>query len=272
VLALGAFIAVERRVARGGGDPVLQLDVLPLSGVATGVATILLVMSCYAGFLLSVTLHLQGALGFSPLHAGAIFAIYASGFAAASLSWPRVRSSLFRERLPVIGPPLMGSALLAIGVLAAGGGWPLLPIAPLLFLAGAGHACTFSPLAGRLTAAVGAERAADVSGLVITASLVGQVLGVAAFAGVYLALAPHGSAHALEVTCLALAGALWAGTGCAILAVRRPQAHHTYSLRSRASRAPSVFVLRRVRVGARASAGRGRSSDQRPCKDPVHGR
>lgn len=223
VLVLGLFVAVERRVAAGGGDPVLQLDVLQSPSVAPGVATVVLVMACYAGFLLSVTLHLQGGLAFSPVHAGAIFAIYASGFATASLSWPRVRSSSFRERLPVLGPPAMGSALLGIGLLAVGGGWPLSAIGPLLFVAGAGHACAFSPLAGRLTAAVTTDRAADVSGLVITASLVGQVLGVAAFGGLYLARAPHGSDHALEATCLALAVVLWAGTGCALLAVRGPR-------------------------------------------------
>ncbi len=139
VLAVGVGQIVRGR----GGDPVLQLDVLRLAGVAPGVATVVLVMACYAGFLLSVTLHLQGGLSVSRVHAGAIFAMYASGFATASLSWPRVGSSSFRERLPVLGPPAMVSALLGIGLLAA--------------------------------------------------------------------------------TCLALAAVLWAGTGCALIAVRGPR-------------------------------------------------
>jgi hypothetical protein len=71
---------------------------------------------------------------------------------------------------------------------------------PLLFAGGVGHACGFSPPANRLTAAVRPEQAADLSGLALTASLVGSVLGIAVFVGVYLGAAPHGSAHALAIT------------------------------------------------------------------------
>src|SRR5206468_738852 len=91
----------------------------------------------------------------------------------------------------------------------------------LLFAGGVGHACGFSPLANRLTAAVRPAQAADLSGLVMTASLVGNVLGVAAFAGVYLGAASDGSAHALELTTAVLAGALVATAACAARAGAR---------------------------------------------------
>jgi hypothetical protein len=42
----------------------------------------------------------------------------------------------------------------------------------------------------------------------ITASLVGQVLGVAAFGGIYLGAALHGSAHAFAATTGAISAAL----------------------------------------------------------------
>jgi hypothetical protein len=51
--------------------------------------------------------------------------------------------------------------------------------APLLFARGVGHAWGFSPLATRLTAAVKPAAAADMSGFILTASLIGQVMGVA---------------------------------------------------------------------------------------------
>jgi MFS family permease len=221
-LATAAFAALERSISRRGLDPLFDLGVLALPGVAAGVAAVVLVMAAYAGFLISLTLHLQGALDFTPLKAGIVFAGYAAGFATASLTWTRA-GTRSRERLPVLGPLAMGAGLLGVGLLAAGGGWPVGLTTPLLFAAGAGHACGFSPLAARLTAAVRAEQAADLSGLVLTASLVGQVLGVAAFAGIYLGAAPRGSAHALALTTGALAASLTLTAACAAAATRRKE-------------------------------------------------
>jgi MFS family permease len=213
VVTAVAFLVRERRLTHGDGQPLLDLRVFELQGVAAGVLAILLITSCYGGFLLSVTLHLQGVLRFSPIHAGLIFAIYASGFATASLTWTHA-SDATRIRLPIVGPLLMGAALLAVGLIASGGGWPI-ATAPLLFIAGAGHAYGFSPLANRLTNAIQRSQQAHLSGLILTASLVGQAIGVAAFAGIYLVEAAHGSAHALAMTTAALAATLLVTALCA---------------------------------------------------------
>lgn len=226
----GAFLRRERRLSagagrggahRGGAHPLLDVRLFMLPGVAAGIGAILLIMASYAGFLLSLTLHLQDGLRFSPLHAGLTFAVYASGFAAASLTWTRAGATL-RARLPVIGPLLMAAALLTIGVIAAGGRWPL-ATAPLLLAAGVGHALGFSPLASRLTTAIQPSQAADLSGVILTASLIGQVIGVAAFVGIYLTAGSHGSSHGLAVTTAVLAAALIVTAACAgrALASRR---------------------------------------------------
>ncbi|HEY1510159.1 MAG TPA: MFS transporter [Solirubrobacteraceae bacterium] len=220
------FARYERRVAARGGNPVFDLGLLTLPGVAAGVLTVLLIMACYAGFLFMLTLHLQGALGFSAFHAGLIFAIYASGFATASLTWTRAGDTA-RARLPVIGPPLMGVALLAVGLIAAGGGWPTAATAPLLFVAGVGHAFGFSPLASRLTTTIAPAQAADLSGLILTASLIGQVTGVTAFVGIYLGAASHGSAYALAVTTGAIAAVLVVAGVSARCATGRSAAAHS---------------------------------------------
>src|SRR5439155_24153439 len=86
-VVLAAFTRIEQRVRERGGQPLFDLDVLAAPGVAAGAAAVLLVMAAYAGFLLSLALHLQNGLGFSALHAGLVFAEYACGFAAASLAW-----------------------------------------------------------------------------------------------------------------------------------------------------------------------------------------
>jgi hypothetical protein len=51
-------------------------------------------------------------------------------------------------------------------------------------------------------------QAADLSGLILTASLVGQVIGVATFVGVYLSAAAQDPAHGLAVTTWGLSCAL----------------------------------------------------------------
>jgi hypothetical protein len=86
--------------------------------------------------------------------------------------------------------------------------WRFALTTALLFCGGGGHACGFSPLASRLTTLVRHDQAADLSGLVLTSSLLGQVLGVAVFTGAYFGDLSHGSARALAHTTVALAGGL----------------------------------------------------------------
>jgi predicted MFS family arabinose efflux permease len=206
-LGLTLFVRFERRIAASSGDPLFDLSVLARPGVAPGVVAITLVMACYAGFLVSLTLHLQNGLRFSPLHAGLTFFVYAAGFGTASRTWTRARPRLV-DALPIVGPLTMGVALLIVGLIAAGGSWPPSLTAPLLFASGVGHALSFSPLASRLTMAVRPDQAADLSGLIMTASLVGQVIGVAALVGVFMWAVPDGSGPALAITTGVLAALL----------------------------------------------------------------
>jgi MFS family permease len=214
-----AFVALERRLKARGGYPLFDLGVLQRPGVVAGVLAVLLIMACYSGFLLSLTLFLQTDLGFSPLRAGLVFVIYATGFAVACLTWSNA-GDIARARMPVLGPLVMGVALLAIGLLAIRGGWPLPLAGPLLFAAGVGHAVGFSPLTHRLSTLVRPAQAADLSGLVLTADWIGTVLGVASFAGIYLSSAAHGPARGLATTTEAIAVTLLATAACAGVAVR----------------------------------------------------
>jgi MFS family permease len=145
-IALAGFVRLERHIAARGGDPLFDLDVLMLPGVAAGIGAVALVMACYAGFLVSLTLHLQESLGFSPLAAGLIFAAYASGFATASLTWTRA-SATVRDRLPIAGPLVM-TALLAVGVIARGGGWSVALITPSLLCRGCRARVRIQPARG----------------------------------------------------------------------------------------------------------------------------
>ena len=117
---------------------------------------------------------------------------------------------------------MMGSALLAVGLIAGHGQWPTLATAPLLLCAGAGHALGFSPMTNRMTSAVRVDQAADLSGLIWTAGLIGQVIGVAALSDIYLSAASHDAGHALTITTAAVAITLGITTLCARRATTEP--------------------------------------------------
>jgi MFS family permease len=223
VAAGTAFVALERRLILRRAQPLLDLRLLTLPGIGAGVLAVLLIMACYAGFLIALTLYVQGEpLGYSPLQAGATFAVYAAGFATASLTWSRFPPPV-RDRLPILGPLVMGAALLAVGLMTSNGQWDAALSAPLLFAGGAGHAWGFSPLASRLTSSVSSANAPDMTGFILTASLVGQVIGVATFTGVYLSHATPGPAAALAVTTGVLAASLVVTAACAWAAVSPTQ-------------------------------------------------
>jgi predicted MFS family arabinose efflux permease len=209
-----AFVLAERRTAGSGEKALLDLSLFDEPGVRAGVSVVLIVMACYSGILVSLTLYLQGVMGFSPLHAGLVFAVYAVGFALASLSWTRT-SEAVRGHLPVVGPIVMGAALLAVGLGSGGGAWPAVPMAMLLFSAGVGHACGFAPLANRLTARVAATNAADMSGIILTAGLIGNVLGVAVFSGIFLSEHTAQTSRPLAFTTAAIAASLLVAAICA---------------------------------------------------------
>jgi hypothetical protein len=124
--ALVVFVRLERHIAARGRHPLLDLHILTVPGVAPGIVAVALVMACYAGFLFSLTLHLQGGLGYSPLAAGLIFATYASGFGTASLTWTRFPRAA-ADRLPIAGPLVLAATLLMVGRVAAGDAWPVVP-------------------------------------------------------------------------------------------------------------------------------------------------
>jgi hypothetical protein len=127
----------------------------------------------------------------------------------------------------------MAAAMIGIGLVAAHR-WQVWQAGPLLFAAGLGHACAFSPLANRLATVVAPAQAADLSGLIMTSSLIGQVLGVAAFAGVYLSAAPRGAGDALALTTATIAAALVVCTACARLALSTRSGLAAASARARA--------------------------------------
>ncbi len=204
---LVAFVRYETRVR----DPLLDLAALRPAGVKPGLAACWIIMGCYTVFLLTLTLHLQAALGYSPLRAGLAFVPYALGFGALSLSWSRYPRRLLGA-LPIAGP-IAFAAGAAVLVLLYRDRWDPVGTVPLLLLAGAGHAAGYSPLIARITSLVEPRQASAISALNATGPVLAGVTAVAGLGTVYFA-APSSAEGLLRVV-TAVAVLLAIGTACA---------------------------------------------------------
>lgn len=212
-LAAGAallllFVRYETRTAH----PLLDLAVLRPAGVKPGLATCWIVMGGYSVFLFTLTLHLQSALGLSPLRAGLAFVPYALGFGALSLSWNHFPRRL-RCALPVAGPLAFAACAVAL-VLLCRERWHTGCSIPLLFAAGAGHAAGYSPMIARVTSLVQPRLASAVSALNATGPVLAGVTAVAGLGSLYFA-APSSASGLLRVV-VVLAVLLTLATACAI--------------------------------------------------------
>jgi hypothetical protein len=196
--------------------------------VGTAIAALFVTMTIFGGFFFAFALHLQGGLGESALRAGLTFAPAAAAFAVVSLNWRRL-PGLVHEAVIIAGFGATAASMLGLAALVRGGSDGGVATYLLAALFGAGMAAAYSPLMARTLLRVPVADAADATGVIVTVVQLAIVVGVATFGTLYLNLAGrlparHGadafrllSAHALSVTCLALAGAAIAGAGLAAL-------------------------------------------------------
>jgi MFS family permease len=232
-----SFAVAERWIAANGGSPLVPGRVLRQPGVALGIAGLFAVMTTFGGLFFALALHLQGGLGDSPLRAGLTFGPSAATFALVSLNWQRLPGRV-QPRLAFWGFAGTTAALLALAAILRGGGSGGVALYLVLAVLGAAMASAFSPLMTAVLMRIPVADAADATGVIVTVNQLGLVIGVATFGTLYLNLAGslparsalHGaeafrllSAHAVSVTCVALAGVAVAG---GVLAQLRARAMH----------------------------------------------
>jgi MFS family permease len=215
---LVAFARFERRLVDRGGAPLLDPRAVRPAGVTAALLACFLIMAAYFGFVLVLTLDLQITRGFTALATAASFVPYSAGFATVSLTWTRLRPTV-RRPLPVLGPLAFVVGVGGFGWLS-GSGQPVVVALPLLLVAGAGHAATFSPLVAWVVERVGPAYASAVSALTTTAPQFAAVLSFTGLGGLYLAAPPGAGVPRVG---LALAVLVATCLGCvAIVRLRSP--------------------------------------------------
>ncbi len=145
-------------------------------------------MAIFGGWLFSLALELQDALGESPLRAGLTFVPCGVAFALVSLNWRRLPAR-YHEGLAMTGFVLTAVGLLWSGLLIRSGDAPGPWLYVALAVAGGGMAGAFGVLMTRVLSRVPVALAADASGVVVTVNQLGIVVGIATFGTLYLNLA-----------------------------------------------------------------------------------
>jgi MFS family permease len=232
-LCLLAFAVLEGRLAARGGHPLIHGRVVRAPGLAASLVSIFLIMAGVAGFLFAVAVHLQSALGQTPLHVGLTFASMAVGFGLAGLWWRKLPASWH----PWLAFPALVVSAVGYAVLgrALDDGKPLsAAIGVMLFATGVLVGCGYGQLFASALSRVPTTDAADASGVVVTVIQLGNVVGVATLGTLYLtavdggssaarlAVAAH-SGHAAELAMFAVATVTALGGAISLLRPRAVQ-------------------------------------------------
>jgi EmrB/QacA subfamily drug resistance transporter len=215
------FVLWEKRVARRGGDPLLDLRLLTsTSGYATGAALGAVYFLGFSGIWLVFALFLQSGLGYSPLHSGLSVTAFALGSAVSAAVGGRLVESLGR-RLTVIGlAAVLTGLVVTIGVvLLVPSGALTWAMAPPLLVAGVGGGLVISPNVTLTLREVPVSMAGSAGGALQTGQRVGAAIGTAALPGVYYLVLGATGNDVARAAAVALGGAVLAVAAALVIAV-----------------------------------------------------
>ncbi|MEW2167063.1 MFS transporter [Streptomyces sp. NPDC007084] len=213
------FARVERGIARRAGDPLMNVALLARKQVSLVLVSQAVARASYFAILFVLALYLQQGLGKSAVYSGLVPIAWVATFAVVGPVLGRMGARSRRLAAPA-GGLLMAVCFAAVAAGAQSTG----PLILLLGIGGIGYGAAFSGTLARLTDAVEAQYAPDVSGLFNTTLQVGGTLGVAVFGTVYLNLITRGGTpHDAFSTTSAILAAVSVTASALILLAGKPR-------------------------------------------------
>jgi EmrB/QacA subfamily drug resistance transporter len=211
-------VHVGRRERRGA-DPLVTPKLFARRAYTSGLAVILVFFGGMIGVMLTMSLHLQLAVGFSASHAGVTFIPLSLGMAIGAGAGGGVLAPRFGRHVLHAGLALfgLGTLLLASEVsgAAALSAWD---VVPGFALAGVGAGLVVAPLFDIILAGVGDDEVGTASGTLTAVQQLGAATGVATLGTVFFgASATAGSDGAMESVLWIVAGAQLAAMALALL-------------------------------------------------------
>jgi len=239
---LGLTVAWERRLARRGGEPLLDLPLFRDRVFSAGLAVNFGLVFFFASFMFVLTLLLQAGLGQPPLRAGIEALPLAAAFILMSMLSPRFFARL-GPRSITLGACVttLGTIALALTGARYGAtltGWDL---APATVLIGTGQGIALPSLIGAALTHVPPQRSGSAAGILTTTQQFGAASGIAVIGAVfYSALGPspaRGTFVAAMVLAMSVNAILAAAAAAATLLLPRRTALRPAAPRAR--RAPA---------------------------------
>jgi MFS family permease len=188
IALFGAFLRNEHRLEARNFFPLIPLILLRDAQVRTGLLAVLAFTFANIAFYLVLTLHMQLALGFTPLQSGSVALPLTLTFALVS----RKSGARAQRRGPIAIiegciVQVLGIALLAAGLTSPTWSTPL-HLSLLLIIVGAGQAMAMAPLYGLALSRIPASYAGAGAGVLSTVQQIGNGSGAAVIGALYLSL------------------------------------------------------------------------------------
>jgi EmrB/QacA subfamily drug resistance transporter len=242
----------ERRLARRGGEPLLDLPLFRDRAFSAGLVVNFGLVFFFGSFMFVLTLLLQAGLGLSPLHAGIVALPMAATFTTASILSPRFSGRL-GPRSITLGASIttLGSVVLALTGAHYGAGLTGWDLAPATALIGLGQGIALPSLIGAVLTHVKPERAGAAAGTLTTTQQFGAAGGIAVIGAIfYSTLGPAPSTAAFVsamVVAMAVNAALVGVAAAATLLLPRRTAARPETAAQQAS--PARIAPASVDVG-----------------------
>jgi len=237
---LGLTVAWERRLARRGGEPLLDLPLFRDRAFSAGLAVNFGLVFFFGSFMFVLTLLLQAGLGQPPLRAGIEALPLAAAFTIMSILSPRFSARL-GPRSITLGACVttLGTVALAITGARYGAGLTGWDLAPATVLIGTGQGIALPSLIGAALAHVPPQRAGAAAGILTTTQQFGAASGIAVIGAVFysaLGTAPStGEFVTAMVVAMSVNAVLVAAAAAATLLLpRRAAARQSAAQESRA--------------------------------------
>ncbi|KAA2260688.1 MFS transporter [Solihabitans fulvus] len=188
VPAMALAMRWEARLARRGGSPMVDLALFRERSFSVGLGLSGLMLAMFGGFMLAVTLFLQGGLHMTPVHAGLIFGPLGIAFATSSMLARRVTERI-GSRVIAVGASFSTSGMVLLGILLAARGTQITAaeLIPSLVLVGTGNGFVLPSLVGSVLAGIRSKNAGTAAGMLVTAQQFGGAAGVTVLGTVFFA-------------------------------------------------------------------------------------
>lgn len=261
--AMALTLRYERRLARRGGNPLLDLSLFASRAFSAGLGIAVAFMAFFVSSIFVMSLLLQSGLGLTPLQGGLSFGPFCIAAVVTALAGRRLIARLGAPAVIRAGCAISATGTIVLGVaLAAQGGSVAIGwLVAGLGIIGAGNSLLLTAYLGATLRAVRPDQAGIASGTLNTIQQFAGSTGLAVIGAVFFALlgthpGPGQYAHAAEVV-------VWIGLGLVVTmaALTRLLPHRTSTaIRSQAALTPSDDPLLRAATNVSAWPSRAEAS------------